>query len=717
MCSRPARVSAVLVLAVALLAGTATAQSTRPEWLALRTAKQARHHRIVANPQYDTLTLLSVRFFSDPDGNLVGVGEVKNDSTFDLSYSRLHFRFFNAPGLDLGGDWTYVYGGVNARIRSNNRYETVLLPGMNGFFKIWTNIPASAMASYIASSAGEDLLFAKPIATLGSPEQRPETWMPLIWVGRPLKLEGRQLSGWVANDDPFTPFCPCGHPSILAYNLRIAAVVYQDGVISDVQSTLAVGPRPGERCSGDPPSTGILLHESANFAMTLARPANSVGPTSLEWEDRGVEPTGFAFTEAAASATTTVVSRCGWTAISQAPWITVTSGAAGSGPAGQVSFSVAENAGPARSSYIDISGMLVSVFQMQRCEYSFSPSTLYLGPGVVARAPDVFVTATCPWTATSNAPWLSVTSTGMTAGNGPLFLSAQPNLTGVTRKAVVTIGAASLTVYQSPSSRSTDFNSDGLLDLLWHNAADGRLAAWMMNGGHLLSGTALEPGQLADVNWKPVAMVDSNRDGIGDIVWQHAADGTLGIWRMAGTVLEDAIAVSPDHVADTNWKVRGAADFNQDGDADLVWQHQVSGAIAVWFMKYEWYRPTLISGEALGPGAVADVNWQIVGTGDFNRDGWPDLLWQHQGDGRIAIWKMRRTTVLEGDLISPGHISNLDWQIRALGDLDGDDMPDLIWQNRATGDLAAWFMNGTTLASGVSLGAVPDTNWHVVSPR
>ena len=717
MCSRSARVSAGLALAVALFAGTATAQSTRAEWLALRTAKQARHHRIVANPQYDALTLLSVRFFGDPDGNLVGVGEVKNDSTFDLSYSRLHFRFFNAAGLDLGGDWTYVYGGVNARIRSNNRYEAVLLPGMNGFFKIWTNIPASAMASYIASSAGENLLFAKPIATLGSPERRPETWMPLIWVGRPLRLDGQQLSGWVANDDPFTPFCPCGHPSILAYNLRIAAVVYQDGVISDVQSTLAVGPRPGEQCSGDPPSTGILLHESANFAMTLARPANSVGPTSLEWEDRGVEPTGFAFTEAAASATTTVVSRCGWTATSQAPWITVTSGAAGSGPAGQVSFSVAENAGPARSSYIDISGMLVSVFQMPRCEYSFSPSTLYLGPGVVARAPDVFVAATCPWTATSNAPWLSVTNAGMTVGNGPLFLSAQPNLTGVTRKAAVTIGAVSLTVYQSPSSRSTDFNSDGFLDLLWHHAADGRLAAWMMNGGHLLSGTALEPGQLADVNWKPVAMVDSNRDGIGDIVWQHAAAGTLGIWRMAGTVLEDAIAVSPDRVADTNWKVRGAADFNQDGDADLVWQHQVSGAIAVWFMKYESYRPTLINGEPLGPGAVADVNWQIVGTGDFNRDGWPDLLWQHQGDGRIAIWKMRRTTVLEGDLISPGQISNLDWKIRALGDLDGDDMPDLIWQNRATGDLAAWFMNGTTLASGVSLGSVTDTNWHIVSPR
>jgi hypothetical protein len=115
--------------------------------------------------------------------------------------------------------------------------------------------------------------------------------------------------------------------------------------------------------------------------------------------------------------------------------------------------------------------------------------------------------------------------------------------------------------------------------------------------------------------------------------------------------------------------------------------------------------------------AVIDVNWTIVGTGDFNRDGWPDLVWQHQTDGRIAVWKMHGTTLVAGDLLSPGPIVDTDWKIRAVGDINGDDMPDLIWQHATTGEVVAWLMNGTTMMSSVVIGLVPDTNWRIVGPR
>jgi hypothetical protein len=106
-----------------------------------------------------------------------------------------------------------------------------------------------------------------------------------------------------------------------------------------------------------------------------------------------------------------------------------------------------------------------------------------------------------------------------------------------------------------------------------------------------------------------------------------------------------------------------------------------------------------------------------VGASDFNRDGHADLLWQHQTDGRIAVWKMQGTTLTDGHLISPAQVSDLDWKIRAVGDINGDDMPDLIWRNRVTGDVSVWLMNGTTLVSGVVIRNVPDTNWDIVGPR
>jgi hypothetical protein len=63
------------------------------------------------------------------------------------------------------------------------------------------------------------------------------------------------------------------------------------------------------------------------------------------------------------SVTVTTSAGCGWTAVSLDPsWLTVTSGASGSGP-GTVGYSVSANTGPARSSSIGIGGQSFAVSQ------------------------------------------------------------------------------------------------------------------------------------------------------------------------------------------------------------------------------------------------------------------------------------------------------------------------------------------------------------------
>lgn len=694
------------VVVVCTAVSTAEAQSTREEWLALRERKQAR--QAVGSPATvnGVLNVVSIRFYSDSAGRLVGVGEARNQSTFALSYARLDFAFYGPGGGLVGSELTYVHGGRNARILTHNQYDNVLEPGATGFFKVWTTVPASSMSSYTVLTAGENHPTVAPLAPVHFPA--------------PPSIEGQRYSGSVLNEDPLGPG-PSGLEPVLAYFVRVSVAAFQDGVITDVQSTFVDGSSFVTPC-GESTATAISLHGRASFAGGLERPANSIGHRAIEWEELGVSQSSFALVDGADRAHTfTVLRRCGWTAVPDVPWISVIEGAASDQNAGTVRFTVRANTtGRSRSGRINVSGMIVEVLQLPPCRYSVSPSTVFLGPGLVtSTAGRVNVSATCSWTASSSAPWLRVTQSHVSGSeDGTLAFSVlQPNLAGMTRSAIVSVGTSSVTVFQSAGNVSADFNGDGRLDLLWHHQTDGRVGAWLMEGSRLIDGLLLTPDQVADTNWEPVATGDVGRDGTTDIVWQHAADGRLAFWRMSGTIMREGALMSPPQVADTDWKIRAMSDFNQDGDADLVWQHDGDGRIAIWFMRHATSTPTQLRGEPLGPGQVPDLGWKIVGSGDFDRDGRPDLVWQHQGDGRIAVWKMQGTTLVSGDLISPGQIADLDWKIRAVGDINGDDKADLIWQHRISGNVAAWLMDGTTLTSGISLGQVPDTNWHIVGPR
>ena len=137
----------------------------------------------------------------------------------------------------------------------------------------------------------------------------------------------------------------------------------------------------------------------------------------------------------------------------------------------------------------------------------------------------------------------------------------------------------------------------------------------------------------------PTAKSDFNADGKTDLVWWNQAAGYLSVWYMNGVLMSGAAGLVPGQVADLNWQVAGIADFNADGKPDLLWRHQTAGYLSVWFMD----GATMIGAIGLSPYQVADTNWQVVGVGDFNADGKPDLLWWHRTAGYLTVWFMNGT--------------------------------------------------------------------------
>jgi hypothetical protein len=255
----------------------------------------------------------------------------------------------------------------------------------------------------------------------------------------------------------------------------------------------------------------------------------------------------------------------------------------------------------------------------------------------------------------------------------------------------------------------------GTAPVLWQHA-DGRVSVWYLSNTTLIEGRPLGPGAIADTAWRIAATGDFDRDGKSDVIFQHQIDGRLAIWRMSGTSLLSGEPLSPAQVPDLNWKIRAAADMDRDGWLDLIWQHQGSGAVSVWLMTGTRLR----DGRLMTPGAVSDTNWRIVGAGDLNGDGNTDLLWQHQTNGLVSAWFMNGTVLISGVLLSPGQVGDTNWKIRAVTHINNDGLVDLVWQNQANGVLSIWLMNGIVrIGDGLRLtpAGVTDTNWQIVGPR
>ena len=129
-----------------------------------------------------------------------------------------------------------------------------------------------------------------------------------------------------------------------------------------------------------------------------------------------------------------------------------------------------------------------------------------------------------------------------------------------------------------------------------------------------VEGRLLTPSEVPDRNWRIVG--DSGLQ-LGRAIGSSLAAPEQ--WNDRRVVHEwidqsEGVLLSPGQVADTDWKIRAIVLANGDYHPDLIWQHQTTGLISVWLMKGS----ERMDGVLLTPDRVADTNWRIVGTGYRN---------------------------------------------------------------------------------------------------
>ncbi len=143
---------------------------------------------------------------------------------------------------------------------------------------------------------------------------------------------------------------------------------------------------------------------------------------------------------------------CNWTAESHAAWITVTSGASGSGN-GTVNYSVGANTSTdQRTGTMTIAGKTLTVTQSRAspsCTFSISSTSQNFDSNGGTGSVGVTTQSGCNWTAESHAAWITITSGASGSGNGTVSYSVAANASIEQRTGTMMIAGQTFTVTQS----------------------------------------------------------------------------------------------------------------------------------------------------------------------------------------------------------------------------------------------------------------------------
>lgn len=185
-----------------------------------------------------------------------------------------------------------------------------------------------------------------------------------------------------------------------------------------------------------------LLACDGNSPTEPPRPCTfTLSPSSLSFGPSG----------GSSSVSVTTASNCTWSAASDRGWMSITTGANGTGN-GVVQISVAANQSDAlRAGTLTIAGQAVAVQEegLGACTFEISPASASYTKDAVTGSFAVTAPSHCQWSAASNAAWVGITSGSTGTGNGTVAYSVDRNRDVNARTGTVTAGARTFTVNQA----------------------------------------------------------------------------------------------------------------------------------------------------------------------------------------------------------------------------------------------------------------------------
>ena len=156
---------------------------------------------------------------------------------------------------------------------------------------------------------------------------------------------------------------------------------------------------------------------------------------------------------------------CVWSAVSQMSWVSITSGAQGTG-SGIINYAVdLNNSGASRMGVMSVSGRMSTISQTANpCPSTVEPAAATIPAAGATGTLTVTIAAGCPWFATSQVPWITIMTGASGNGNGQVQYVVAANSTGAERVGTLTVAGQTITITQPASLPIAAFISPGIRD-------------------------------------------------------------------------------------------------------------------------------------------------------------------------------------------------------------------------------------------------------------
>ncbi|HEX8190360.1 MAG TPA: FG-GAP-like repeat-containing protein, partial [Pyrinomonadaceae bacterium] len=340
---------------------------------------------------------------------------------------------------------------------------------------------------------------------------------------------------------------------------------------------------------------------------------------------------------------------------------------------------------PMSRSYANVNTDQTGDFTAVECLFQIAPKSRSFpaaggGGSVTVNAPD----ALCPWTASSDVPWVKINSGAGGAGTGEVTFTVAP--TSTPRGGTLRVGGNVFTVWQEVSPCDTptftaaprypggaatvdiakgDFNNDGRVDLVLlndhtnHTGPPQDMVSILLSKG--VGGFEAPRSVHTASQSRDVAVGDFNGDGKPDVVAVNFAQ-TNNVLIYLGDGAGNLSPLSAFSTGGGNPSKVVVADFNGDGKPDLAVSHESGSLIAILLGKGNG----LFGASAFynGSGGLYLSGSERIVAGDFDNDGKQDLATassfvKGKGDGTFAPAAALPATfgwIVSGDFNKDGNL-------------------------------------------------------------